>query len=320
MRAHSLFLFSDFHSYRSTTMMTLLTNVLTAWFATEWVVTASPRAVSPAALTRHTRPAPLWIPPLRQPDSPHFSLREFDKSLRMQAESLTHFLISEYCKRAQRLCVQNKASRPVLTATPTIPTVFCLRTHTHTHTHTHANMPTHADNGAFVSSLTHSPTVIGPPFSVRWSVQIASECLFECNWPLVFPHWRLFIGTSQLSSCHNRDPNLLDPHTLRSLILVMCMFVSGIRASAERGRVTIDTREIWICSDIDQVERSQGEHSVWEGSGVSGEQRRSPPPRSLHPPSEWLLLHPLSLLWIVVNNVSSSACLFRFKHQIQPQS
>lgn len=53
----------------------------------------------------------------------------------------------------------------------------------------------------------------------------------------------------------------------------MCMFVSGIGIYGECERVRIDIREIWICGDIDQVECSQGEHLVWEGSGFSGKQK-----------------------------------------------
>lgn len=107
--------------------------------------------------------APLRIPPLRQPDSPEFSLRDFDKSLRMQAESLTYFLMSEYCK-----CSRCTPPSPYSTLPPPTSQLSFARTH----------VQTLADNGAFVSSLTHSPTDIGPPFPICWSAQIVSECLF----------------------------------------------------------------------------------------------------------------------------------------------
>lgn len=106
-------------------------------------------AVSPPAFTRqHCLLAPLWIPPSRQPDSPQFSLRDFDKSLRTQAESLTYFLMSEYCKCTQRLCILYNPPPPpqpppFLSLSPpppslslsTIPTVFLLA-HTHSHENT----------------------------------------------------------------------------------------------------------------------------------------------------------------------------------------
>lgn len=75
--------------------------------------------------------APLWIPPLRQPDSPEFSLRDFDKSLRMRAESLTYFLMSEYCKCAQRLCILCTPPSPY--SNPHHPNCPLLA-HTHTNT------------------------------------------------------------------------------------------------------------------------------------------------------------------------------------------
>lgn len=125
-------------------------------------------AVSPPAFTRqHCLLAPLWIPPSRQPDSPQFSLRDFDKSLRTQAESLTYFLMSEYCKCTQRLCIlynppptsptspfplSLSSPPPSLSLSPPSQLSFCLHTLTAT--------KTHADNGAFVSSLTHSPADI----------------------------------------------------------------------------------------------------------------------------------------------------------------
>lgn len=115
--------------------------------------------------------APLWNPPLRQPGSPEFSLRDSDKSLRMQAESLTHFLMSECCKGAQRLCIR---------CTPPTPYSYPHHPNCHLLTRTHARTSARAlaDNGAFVSSLTHSPTDICPLSPICWSAQIVSECLF----------------------------------------------------------------------------------------------------------------------------------------------
>lgn len=74
---------------------------VTALFArAQWFVSAA----FPPAFTPHAARSSLDSPS-RQPDSTEFSLREFDKSLRTHAESLTHFLMNEYCKWAERLCV-----------------------------------------------------------------------------------------------------------------------------------------------------------------------------------------------------------------------
>ena len=61
-------------------------------------------------------------------------------------------------------------------------------------------------------------------------------------------------------------------------LLCACLCLEILRVlfvASERVRVRIDAREIWICGDIDQVERSQGEHSVWErGPAPVGRRRR----------------------------------------------
>lgn len=57
----------------------------------------------------------------------------------------------------------------------------------------------------------------------------------------------------------------------------MCVSVPRIRVHGERVRVRVDIREIWICGDIDQVECSQGEDLVREGSGFSGKQKIAAP-------------------------------------------
>lgn len=77
-----------------------------------------PSAAFPPAFPVH---AALSSPdsPSRQPGSTEFSLRDFDKSLCMQAESLTHFLMNEYCKWAERLCVLGIP--PLFTASPQHP-------------------------------------------------------------------------------------------------------------------------------------------------------------------------------------------------------
>lgn len=62
---------------------------------------------------------------------------------------------------------------------------------------------------------------------------------------------------------------------------VACL-LPRIRVYGERVRVTTDTREIWICGDIDQVERGRGEDLVLERDLASVESRRSQLPLSLH--------------------------------------
>lgn len=78
-------------------------------------------ALSPSGFVQHaarSTTAPPPSIPSRQPDSPQFSLRAFDKLLRMRAESLTYFLMSECCKRAQWLWILSPPhtnTHPVLT-------------------------------------------------------------------------------------------------------------------------------------------------------------------------------------------------------------
>lgn len=64
---------------------------------------------------------------------------------------------------------------------------------------------------------------------------------------------------------------------------------AGVRA--ERARVRIDTREIWICGDIDQVECSQGEYLAVAAPGFGEKQKITSASLSLHPRSRlpWLI-------------------------------
>lgn len=146
-------------------------NFLTAWFAAEWVVSAFLCAVSPAAFTQHTACSFFFffVSPLRQPDSPQFSLRDFDKSVRMKAESLTYFLMSEYCKCTQRLCIPPPPHTPLSYSNPHHPN--CLLPGKYTCKHTQIMVL------LWVRWL-HSPIDIGPPFPICLTVQIVSECLF----------------------------------------------------------------------------------------------------------------------------------------------
>lgn len=82
-------------------------------------------------------------PPSGQQDSPQFSLRDFDKLLRMRAESLTYFLMSEYSKCVQRFCIQT----PPFSFAATPHHANCLSTAKHA-----SRAP--PDSGAFVSPVT----------------------------------------------------------------------------------------------------------------------------------------------------------------------
>lgn len=70
----------------------------------------------------------LWSPPSGRQDSPQFSLRDFDKLLRMRAESLTYFLMSEYHKCVQRFCILNPPSIFLCSNPPPCQLSFCLHT------------------------------------------------------------------------------------------------------------------------------------------------------------------------------------------------
>ena len=112
------------------------------------------------------------------------------------------------------------------------------------------------------------------------SLSLSPICWSVCFNEIVLPRSLTVGHLSERLNCPavTTEISISVAHTrLRSLGLVMRMFAPQIRVHGECVRVRFDRREIWICGDIDQVERSRGEHLVGEASGSSGQQKITMP-------------------------------------------
>lgn len=98
----------------------------------------------------------------------------------------------------------------------------------------------------------------------------------------MFPRCGLLIGTSQLSSCHNRDLNLFDPHTrsTHSALLCACLRLeSAFMASAYAWGLTYGRSG----SAVTLIKWSAARENIQSERGLaSAERRRSQLPFSLH--------------------------------------